>query len=66
MKGFLDIIQCSSHQAVTGKIYCLKQHFLPPATAWRFTDNKWVVLKMRKLWSDPILTTEMNEYMGKY
>ena len=26
--------QCSPYQAVTGKIYRLKQHFLPPATAF--------------------------------
>ena len=26
-------LQCSPYQAVTGKIYRLKQHFLPPATA---------------------------------
>ena len=26
-------MQCSPFQAVTGKIYRLKQHFLPPATA---------------------------------
>ena len=25
--------QCSPYQAVTGKIYRLKQHFFPPATA---------------------------------
>ena len=25
--------QCSPYQAVTGKIYCLKEHFLPPATS---------------------------------
>ena len=25
--------QCSPYQVVTGKIYRLKQHFLPPATA---------------------------------
>ena len=25
--------KCSPYQAVTGKIYRLKQHFLPPATA---------------------------------
>ena len=25
--------QCSPYQAVTGKIYCLKQQFLPPATS---------------------------------
>ena len=40
--------QCSLYQVVTGKIYPLKQHFLPPATAWRFTKIK--------LWSDPIFT----------
>ena len=33
-------IQCSPYQAVTGKIYRLKQHFLPPVTAWRFTKIK--------------------------
>ena len=27
------LLQCSPYQAVTGKIYRLKQHFLPPATA---------------------------------
>ena len=26
-------IQCSPYQAETSKIYCLKQHFLLPATA---------------------------------
>ena len=26
-------LQCSPYNAVTGKIYHLKQHFLPPATA---------------------------------
>ena len=25
--------QCSPYQAVTGKIYRLKEHFLPPATS---------------------------------
>ena len=25
--------QCSAYQAVTGKIYRLKEHFLPPATS---------------------------------
>ena len=30
---------------VTGKIYRLKQHFLPPATVWRFTKIKEVLLK---------------------
>ena len=37
--------QCSPYQAVTGKIYRLKQHFLPPSTAWRFNKIKLVVLK---------------------
>ena len=27
------IVQCPPYQAVTGKIYLLKQHFLPPAIA---------------------------------
>ena len=27
--------RCSPYQALTGKIYRLKQHFLPPATAGR-------------------------------
>ena len=31
--------QCFPYQAVTGKIYHLKQHFLLPATAWRFIKN---------------------------
>ena len=45
-KPLLQIMkQCSPYQAVTGKIYRLKQHFLPPATAWRFTKIKEVVLK---------------------
>ena len=35
------------------KIYHSKQHFAPPATAWRFTKMKQVVLKnlICKLWS---------------
>ena len=37
--------QCSLNQAVTGKIYCLNQHFLPPATASKFTKDKYIVLK---------------------
>ena len=32
--------QRSPYQAVTGEIYRLKQQFLPPATAWRFTKIK--------------------------
>ena len=38
-------MQCSPYQVVTGKIYCPKQHFLPPATVWRFTKIKEVLLK---------------------
>ena len=33
-------VQCSPYQAVTGKIYRLKQHFLPPATSWSVTKIK--------------------------
>ena len=33
--------QCSPSQAVTSKIYHLKQHFLPTATTWRFTKIKY-------------------------
>ena len=33
-------LQCSPYQAVTGKIYRLKQHFLPPATSWSVTKIK--------------------------
>ena len=37
--------QCSPYQEVSGKInYHLKQHFLLPATAWRFTKIKLVVV----------------------
>ena len=35
----------NTHQAVTCKIYRLKQHFLPPATSWRFTKIKEVLIK---------------------
>ena len=30
--------QCSPYQAVTGKIYRLKQHFLPPAAAKKYAS----------------------------
>ena len=33
--SLLKCIQCSPYQAVTGKIYRLKQHSLPPATAFK-------------------------------
>ena len=32
--------QCSPYQAVTGKLFHLKEHFLLPATAWRVTKIK--------------------------
>ena len=38
-------VQCSPYQAVTGKIYRLKQHFLPPATSWSLTKIKEIVSK---------------------
>ena len=34
------LTQCSPSQVVTGKIYHLKQHFLPPATTSKFTKIK--------------------------
>ena len=49
-------------------LYHLKQHFLAPATAWRFTKIEEVVLKyhwkVRKLWSN--LIKVMNEYLEVY
>ena len=47
---------------LTGKIYGLKQHFLPPATAWRFTKIKYVVLKNKQV----VTHKEMNEYIEEY
>ena len=41
-------LQCSPLQAVTGKIYRLKQHFLPPATAWSATKIKYTVSCFKK------------------
>ena len=41
--GGQPVHQCSPYQAVTGKISRLKQHFLLPATAWRFTKIKEVL-----------------------
>ena len=38
---------------VTGKIYRLKQHFLPPTTVWRFTKIKEVLLKNTQLVIQP-------------
>ena len=34
----LSHVQCSPYQAVTGKIYRLKQHFLPPAPAKKYAS----------------------------
>ena len=41
-------LQCSPFQAVTGKIYRLKQHFLPPAAAWSVTKIKYTVSCFKK------------------
>ena len=46
--------QCSSYQAVTGKIYRLKQHFVPPVTAWSVTTPHG--LKIPFLYSHKVLT----------
>ena len=58
--------QCSPYQAVTGKIYHLKQHILPPATALRFTKIKYVLLKNTQLLIQSDSHKEMNEYIEKY
>ena len=47
---------------VTGQICSLKQHFLPPATAWRFTKIKHVVVKNKQV----VTHKETNEYMEEY
>ena len=55
------LFQCSPYQVVTVKIFCLKQHFLWPATtAWRFTKIKQVALKNTQvvIWSN-----QGNEWM---
>ena len=54
------LFQCSPYQAVTVKIFCLKQHFVRPATAWRFTKIKKVALKNTQvvIWSN-----QGNEWM---
>ena len=54
------LFQCSPYHVVTVKIFCLKQHFLRPATAWRFTKIKQVALKNTQvvLWSN-----QGNEWM---
>ena len=42
MRDYMDRwVQCSPYQAVN----FVKQHFIPPATAWRFTKTKYIVLK---------------------
>ena len=50
--------QWSPYQAVTSKFYCLKQLFLPPATAWRF--------KVWFLRCDPIRFSQGNELILVY
>ena len=55
------LFQCSPYHVVTVKIFCLKQHFLWPATtAWRFTKIKQVALKNTQvvIWSN-----QGNEWM---
>ena len=47
---------------VTSQICSLKQHFLPPATAWRFTKIKYVVFKNKQV----VTHKETNEYMEEY
>ena len=51
-------LQCSPYQAVTSKIYCLKQNFLLPTTTRRFTKINESRFKKRKLWSSLILTAQ--------
>ena len=65
--SIMRLRQCSPYQAVTGKFYCLSWHFLPPATAWKFTKIKFVVLKSTQVViSDPMNShKEMNEYNRK-
>ena len=42
MRDYMDRwVQCSPYQAVN----FVKQHFIPPATACRFTKTKYIVLK---------------------
>ena len=54
-----SVIQCSPYQAVTGKLYCLKQHFLLPVTAWSVTKIQYthkLFKKISKLRFKPTLT----------
>ena len=54
-----SVIQCSPYQAVTSKLYCLKQHFLLPVTAWSVTKIQYthkLFKKISKLRFKPILT----------
>ena len=57
---------CQTYQALTGKIYLMKQHFLLPATVRRFTIiNNF----FKNIYANCDLTRssqEMNEYMEKY
>ena len=47
-------MQCSPYQEVSGEIYHLKQHFLPPVTDWSFTKIKDELLKNTQvvIWSN--------------
>ena len=62
----MSICQSNAMFSLSGgkryKIYHLKQHFSPPATAWRVTKMKQVVSKIRKLWSKLILTWKGSKY----
>ena len=49
---------------VTGQICSLKQHFLPPATAWRFTKIKHVPVVVKN--KQVVTHKETNEYMEEY
>ena len=54
-----SVIQCSPYQAVTGKLYSLKQHFLLSVTAWSVTKIQYthkLFKKISKLRFKPILT----------
>ena len=53
---------CSPYEVVTGKIYHLKQYLLLPATTWKFTKIKLVVLKNMQVVIRSDSHKEMNEY----
>ena len=51
---YMGLRQCSPYQAETGKIYRLKQHFVPPVTARRVTMSRG--LKIPFLYSHKVST----------